>query len=369
MVSFLLAECEKDCDKGWYGKNCVETCGHCMGECDSGWYGTNCAETCGHCVGGNSTCDKINGSCPSCEGAFLPPLCKYKCGTGYYGDNCNQTCGHCVFNTTCDPDNGTCSSGCSEGYKEGLCVECRTGHYGENCSQLCGHCRQDTTCDPDNGTALMAAYWASNLVFVLNVILDFTVRTAMSRVDTVLSTPPVILLTVPAFQDVQMATEEIFVRVKLLPVNKAWYPLRMLTGNKPIVPVKPQTYHKPEDGQEVSDPHIYGNLREDTPTNSQLTSENTKSDDKNATTRKPQAKKEGNRQIYENVDLKKSLPTKPDDSQTQKPSAKSDKDPTDEGEESIYNTEDIYASYRSLGPSSILDDLQKSLLTSLASGN
>ncbi|XP_025108251.1 receptor-type tyrosine-protein phosphatase kappa-like [Pomacea canaliculata] len=43
-------------------------------------------------------------------------------------------------------------------------------------------------------------------------------------------------------------------------------------------------------------------------------------------------------------------------------------DPTDEEEENIYDTEDIYASYRSLGPSSILDDLQKSLLASLTSG-
>lgn len=37
-------------------------------------------------------------------------------------------------------------------------------------------------------------------------------------------------------------------------------------------------------------------------------------------------------------------------------------------EEGIYNTEETYALYRSLGSSSIFDDLQKSLLDSLTSG-
>ncbi|PVD24654.1 hypothetical protein C0Q70_15138 [Pomacea canaliculata] len=45
-------------------------------DCENGWYGNSCVETCGHCEGGNSTCDKINGSCPFCGGAFQPPLCK-----------------------------------------------------------------------------------------------------------------------------------------------------------------------------------------------------------------------------------------------------------------------------------------------------
>ncbi|PVD24662.1 hypothetical protein C0Q70_15147 [Pomacea canaliculata] len=45
-------------------------------KCQLGWYGNSCQDSCGHCVGGNTTCDKVSGSCPSCDGAFQPPLCK-----------------------------------------------------------------------------------------------------------------------------------------------------------------------------------------------------------------------------------------------------------------------------------------------------
>ncbi|XP_025108226.1 receptor-type tyrosine-protein phosphatase mu-like isoform X5 [Pomacea canaliculata] len=408
-------------------------------ECANGWYGTDCSQTCGNC-GSNSVCNKTTGRCTSCQTGFTLPLCK-ECSAGYYGENCNQTCGHCLVNTTCDPNNGTCSTGCSEGYKEGLCNECDVGYYGENCSQLCGHCRQDTTCDPDNGTCLVgcslgfipglctecdAGYYGKNCdqtcgYCLVNTTCDPVNGTCPSGcsdgyrgslcteamtssptesskvlvgavVGAVLAVIVAAVVVVIVFMWLRRRQPEgklsgLLRRKKESPKNEVTLSettinLSARKGDKPIVPVKPQRYPKPGEIPEVSDSHIYGNLCEDTPTNSQftsvMTSENTNSTDKNATTRKPVTTKvrTENRQIYENVDLKTSLPTKSNDSQLKKPSTKPDKedrevmDPTDEEEEmeSIYNTEDIYASYRSLGPSSILDDLQKSLLTSLASG-
>ncbi|XP_025108292.1 uncharacterized protein LOC112572696 [Pomacea canaliculata] len=42
--------------------------------CDDGWYGDNCTQVCGRCAGG-SVCDKINGSCTSCDTGFQLPMC------------------------------------------------------------------------------------------------------------------------------------------------------------------------------------------------------------------------------------------------------------------------------------------------------
>ncbi|XP_025108233.1 uncharacterized protein LOC112572662 isoform X9 [Pomacea canaliculata] len=402
--------CKDNCKNGWYGNNCAETCGHCMGgnstcdningsclscdgpfkpplckdSCEKGWYGDNCVETCGHCMGGNSSCDRINGSCPSCDGAFKPPLCKDKCDAGHYGKNCSL-CGHCRQDTTCDPDNGTCLDGCSEGFKPGLCTECDARFYGENCDQTCGHCLVNTTCDPVNGTCPSGCSDGYRGNLCTEAMTSSSNKVPVGAiVGPVLAVIVAAVVVVIVFMWLRRRQREgglpgLLRRKKESPQHEVTFSETMTNvserrGNKPIVPVKPQTYPKAGDRQEVSDPHIYGNLREDAPTNSQLTSENTKSDDKNATTRKPLAIKAENKQIYENVDIKTSLSEKSGDSQPKKPSTKPNKedievtDPTDEDEGNIYNTEDIYASYRSLGPSSILDDLQKSLLSSLASG-
>ncbi|PVD24653.1 hypothetical protein C0Q70_15137 [Pomacea canaliculata] len=74
-------------------------------------------------MGDNSTCDKINGSCPSCDGAFTPPLCKDYCEKGWYGNNCVETCGHCVGgNSSCDRINGSCPC-CDGAFTPPLCKD------------------------------------------------------------------------------------------------------------------------------------------------------------------------------------------------------------------------------------------------------
>lgn len=174
----------------------------------------------------------------------------------------------------------------------------------------------------------------------------------------------------------------------------------LLTGSKPIAPVKPQMHSKPND--EVVDTNVYNNT--DVYSNmfheqslsatasafsSDPTDENTSASGTNeinfsnesktkknskvhATAQKQAAQKQTTQNtIYENVELKKNLDEKSEDSQSQasfKMPVDADTTAADEEEEDIYKTENIYASYQSLEPSSILDDFQKSLLASLASG-
>ncbi|XP_025108242.1 uncharacterized protein LOC112572666 isoform X2 [Pomacea canaliculata] len=119
--------------------------------CDDGWYGDNCTQVCGHCAGG-SVCDKINGSCTSCDTGFQLPKCT-ECAEGRYGDNCTQTCGNCSNDSTCDKVNGSCGS-CKPGYQLPLCKECSDGWYGADCSQTCRHCSNNSVCDNKTGSCL-----------------------------------------------------------------------------------------------------------------------------------------------------------------------------------------------------------------------
>ncbi|XP_025108270.1 multiple epidermal growth factor-like domains protein 6 [Pomacea canaliculata] len=161
------------CDDGWYG-DCTQACGRCAGGavcdkvdgsctscqtgfqlptckvCTDGWYGDNCTQTCGNCAN-NSVCDKTTGRCTSCTTGFNPPLCK-ECAYGWYGDSCLQTCGNCVGNSVCDKTTGSCSS-CQTGFYPPLCKECQLGWYGNSCQDSCGHCvGGNTTCDKVSGS-------------------------------------------------------------------------------------------------------------------------------------------------------------------------------------------------------------------------
>ncbi|PVD24664.1 hypothetical protein C0Q70_15149 [Pomacea canaliculata] len=108
---------------------------------------------------------------------------------------------------------------------------------------------------------------------------------------------------------------------------------------------------------------------------SSLGSQNQKEDKTPVTARKSLAITETtvNKTIYENLELKSNVPIHSHDSQSAMSLTKPDKEDMDtannvDEEEGIYNTEETYALYRSLGSSSIFDDLQKSLLDSLTSG-
>lgn len=172
----------------------------------------------------------------------------------------------------------------------------------------------------------------------------------------------------------------------------------MLTDNKPMASINPQTYPKPVDTDDI---HIYNNEHLSNPQRSSVSSpssgevgnenasaaktkeSNCSKKDKDKrdakpppTAPKPVANKESapNKRLYENIDLMANLPKISDNDDNQKPHVKSEEKDQEavngvyEEEEDIYNTEDIYGCYRSMGSSSILDDLQKSLLASLASG-
>ncbi|XP_025108223.1 receptor-type tyrosine-protein phosphatase kappa-like isoform X3 [Pomacea canaliculata] len=401
-TGFQLPLC-RVCADGWYGDSCTQTCGHCADssvcdkvngsctscqtgfqpplcqECADGWYGANCTQTCGNCFA--SVCNKVSGNCTSCKVGFQQPLCK-ECAGGWYGGNCTKTCGNCAAGSFCDNVNGTCVS-CKTGFNPPFCTECQDGWYGNSCAETCGHCMGgNSTCHKTNGSCP-----SCDGEFQLPLC-----KESMKLDQTKSSGAPVGSIVGPVLAVIVAAVVVVIVVVWLRRRHQAkGNPSRLMrgntdnrdddiknvdgrTGNKPVAPVKPQMHPK----YEASDTHLYGNLCEDTPNNVQSTSvmtsvNTTNGGDENAKSYKSQATKERtDNRIYENVDLKTNPPTTSDDTNYKKSSKldteRETKDPTDEEEESIYNTEDIYASYRSLGPSSILDDLQKSLLASLASG-
>ena len=50
--------------------------------CNPGQHGRNCTETCGHCIDGNTTCRATDGACPSgCAPGFNNAL-DITCKTG-----------------------------------------------------------------------------------------------------------------------------------------------------------------------------------------------------------------------------------------------------------------------------------------------
>ncbi|XP_025108291.1 multiple epidermal growth factor-like domains protein 10 isoform X2 [Pomacea canaliculata] len=85
--------------------------------CDDGWY-DDCSKSCGQCDN-NMSCDKVNGTCASCQTGFHPPLCQ-ECADGYYETTCSQTLGKCGSNSVCNNSTGTCTS-CQTGFNSPLC--------------------------------------------------------------------------------------------------------------------------------------------------------------------------------------------------------------------------------------------------------
>ncbi|XP_053400634.1 multiple epidermal growth factor-like domains protein 10 [Mercenaria mercenaria] len=175
MVICELQLLEGDCDDGQFGRLCDKSC-NCLGEicnketgvcpsgkCLPGYWGSTCSEecadgqfgigcnaTCGHCLNGK-TCDKVNGSCLSCNPGYQGQTCTASCSDGTYGLNCSSYCENCQENE-CDHVTGQCVHGCNPGYSGLICnTSCGYGSYGMNCSQSCGSCANNQTCNNTNG--------------------------------------------------------------------------------------------------------------------------------------------------------------------------------------------------------------------------
>eukprot|EP00105_Crassostrea_gigas_P043578 XP_019927726.1 PREDICTED: protein jagged-1b isoform X2 [Crassostrea gigas] len=116
--------------------------------CDRGSYGYDCKETCGHCRD-VSQCSNINGWClTGCDPGYQGDLCKTSCDRGSYASECNETCGHCRDVDHCSNINGTCLTGCDVDYQGDLCKTlCPVGYFGQDCSETCIN---SYTCDGCN---------------------------------------------------------------------------------------------------------------------------------------------------------------------------------------------------------------------------
>ncbi|PVD24665.1 hypothetical protein C0Q70_15150 [Pomacea canaliculata] len=330
------------------------------------------------------------------------------CQVGLWGSDCQTACSQTcqgAGNVTgdenyCDSDDGTCVKGCVPGY------------WGENCTRTCGAGCGGGTCSKSNGTS----DWTSPLL---------QRKSDSSSISVGVIAGPVVAVAVAAV--VVVIIVMLLRRRRQHKGNKpersphhytsSWNNQQELSmsnpgneaasegisaanakqGSKPTVAVKLQTHPTPVD--KVGDIHINNNLSEEQSQDSQYVlntiysaysgNANTSAAETNTdhlangrrakgqvtapgTTQGPaEQNKNAAKNIYENVKMKMNSLTKSEDRQFKPPRTKPDDEITnatdDEGED-IYNTEDIYASYRSLEPSSILDDFQKSLLASLVSG-
>ena len=163
------------CNVGFYGSTCANTCSHtcggngecsfiqniltCNHGCDQGYYGDACNKTCqNNC---KNICERQTGKCLGCV-------------SGFYGDMCDQRCEHCSNDDTCFQNNGTCVHGCDNGYygdvclqtcpsfcsngecqrQTGKCVSCVSTYFSDTCDKRCEHCSGDKTCFQYNGTCV-----------------------------------------------------------------------------------------------------------------------------------------------------------------------------------------------------------------------
>ena len=140
---------KKICNKGYFGKDCLECkiCdnGYCDGSgtssgsgkciCNEGWagklcdncdieyFGINCSK-CNDCV--NGYCDGSNtklgtGKC-ICYQPYIGDKCD-SCLDNYYGENCTNKCSNPLcFNNQCN-DDGSCKK-CINGYEGNNCEKC-----------------------------------------------------------------------------------------------------------------------------------------------------------------------------------------------------------------------------------------------------
>ncbi|KAL5012625.1 hypothetical protein ScPMuIL_011176 [Solemya velum] len=88
--------------------------------CIPGVWGDKCATFCGHCIGGS--CDSFNGYCKeNCEEGWTGKSCNETCPFPTYGEECAFTCDNCK--DSCHSVFGHCLEGCVDGYKGEYCTE------------------------------------------------------------------------------------------------------------------------------------------------------------------------------------------------------------------------------------------------------
>ncbi|XP_056003431.1 receptor-type tyrosine-protein phosphatase T-like [Ostrea edulis] len=167
-----------ECLDGWYGKNCATQCNpNCRGcnrfnarcesgclpgwkgplcekECDAILYGENCTQHCGQCRD-LEQCNHINGTCLNgCDRGYQGEECTEECPAGYYGYNCHNKCNiNCGVPEICDRVTGQCQNGCQAGWKNRKCdSKCDGATFGLGCNQPCGVCLGNEPCHHVNGT-------------------------------------------------------------------------------------------------------------------------------------------------------------------------------------------------------------------------
>ncbi|GFS14281.1 multiple epidermal growth factor-like domains 10 [Elysia marginata] len=144
--------CPTGCKTGYHGERCYK-------KCDPGRFGPYCTKTCSeHCAGKDNPCRQISGKCDhGCEPGYLGDHCDEECRSGFHSEGCTKRCSeHCAgANNSCHYVNGICRHGCHPGYNGALCDQkCSSGYFGKNCTNTCSeNCAgEDNSCHHVSGT-------------------------------------------------------------------------------------------------------------------------------------------------------------------------------------------------------------------------
>ncbi|XP_056002945.1 receptor-type tyrosine-protein phosphatase epsilon-like [Ostrea edulis] len=160
--------CDTPCPQNCQDKHCDIVNGTCLGcipgykgsfcdqPCDNKKYGLECKQNCGSCSDGVQ-CNHVNGSCPNgCDAGAQGDKCDEKCQEGRYDYNCQKKCNiNCGVPERCDRVTGQCQNGCQAGWTNHKCdSKCDGNTYGLNCTKSCGVCLGKEQCHHVNGTCI-----------------------------------------------------------------------------------------------------------------------------------------------------------------------------------------------------------------------
>ncbi|CAG5135119.1 unnamed protein product, partial [Candidula unifasciata] len=262
--------CDESCPSGTYGENCIHSCpefcdpsgqqasvchhieGVCLNgcqpgrmgdfceqECERGFYGKNCNETCSQfCAADDPSqlvCNYIDGSClQGCQDGYYGLRCAEPCDNDHYGKGCGNICPEfCALldfdKPVCHHISGECLHGCEASYRGPHCSDnCEPGWFGSGCKYKC-HCSDENTCWTINSCIVdgeTRCYWgwfgpACQYVDLAHsqtiVNLDQNLRTLSDGKDTTCLQPGTMNITVSWYQPYILTWLRIHLRETIVP--------------------------------------------------------------------------------------------------------------------------------------------------------
>ncbi|KAK7486583.1 hypothetical protein BaRGS_00022249, partial [Batillaria attramentaria] len=400
----------------------VALCEFQVDGCRENMWGGQCNMSCpSRCT---VQCDRDTGDCEECRDNFAPPDCQ-GCKAGWHGELCNERCSdNCLPDNngtiTCEQDDATCTKECDSGY-----------YLADSCKE-CGYCRDNDTCDNHNGHCPQGCrdgYGGDRCDIALEDPPDPDEDNTIYYVIGGVAAAVVLIAVVGAVlflrrrrriaKDRSATDRSNLQRSDSAPSIQGTGGDEKTKADKPLAHVKPLNRASPEADEPQGDTgHIYSNASALANPGTSETSSNTPAGISSAHNTQPEptvvrtaaaaANPEGNnrpatttskpgpapkraptaraRPVYENFTLPNADSAAaigddvvPTTEEAPEPVARTsgggrlkksqtDEDFSEAAEDDVYNSEDLYASYKSLSSTQQLDPFQRYLVTRLGSG-